>query len=199
MAPHTTRNSQLTDIEVNIAMTSQNIQQEPQEQESLTPTLHEPITPTNTRDDNDNDPPSNPFTQQSTLNLAQAIMLMTNELCYYDAPLKPFNTQVKQPDTFDGSDPKKLNNFILLCNLYFHNNPAYSEDDAKVTFSLTLLWGTALEFFEPMLSTDQNLSWENDWKDFICVLCNQFRSINPTADAEDNIDNLRMKDNQLLS
>ena len=59
MAPCTTRNSQLADIEVDIATTSQNIQQEPQEQESLTPTLCEPITPTNTRDVDDNDPPSN--------------------------------------------------------------------------------------------------------------------------------------------
>ena len=53
-----------------------------------------------------------------------------------------------------------------------------------------------MEFFEPMLFTDQNLLWENDWTDFIHVLHNQFRPIDPTADAEDNIINLRMKDNQ---
>ena len=121
---------------------------------------------------------------------------MTNELCQRDAPPKLFNTQVKQPDTFDRSDPKKLNNFILLCNLYFHNNPAYSKDNSKVTFALTLLRGMALEFFEPMLMSDEVLSWESDWSEFLCILCNQFGPINPTGDAEDNINNLRMKDNQ---
>ena len=56
----------------------------------------------------------------------------------------------KEPDTFDGSDSKKLNNFILLCNLYFQANPSsYSDDDAKVTFALSYLRGMALEYFEP--------------------------------------------------
>ena len=82
----------------------------------------DPTTPTNVFDQDPQDPPGNPFTEQSTPNLAEAIMLMTNELRRRDAPAKPFNTKVKEPDTYDGSDPKKLNNFILLCNLYFHNN-----------------------------------------------------------------------------
>ena len=51
-----------------------------------------------------------------TPNLAEAILLMTEELCRRkEAPA----TKVKQPNTFDGSDPCKLNNFILLCDLYF--------------------------------------------------------------------------------
>ena len=45
--------------------------------------------------------------------------------------------KAKEPDTFDGTDPHKLNNFILLCNLYFRSNPAYSDDSAKVTFALS--------------------------------------------------------------
>ena len=105
---------------------------------------------------------------------------------------------MKESDTFDGSDPRKLNNFILLCNLYFCNNPAYSDDDSKITFALTLLRGTALELFEPMLMSDEPLAWEDDWSAFLCVLRNQFGPIDPTADAEDNIDNLRMKDNQRI-
>ena len=56
----------------------------------------------------------------------------------------------------------------------------------------------ALEFFEPMLMSDEVLSWESDWSEFLCVLRNQFRPIDPTADAEDNMDNLRMKDNQRI-
>ena len=95
---------------------------------------------------------------------------------------------MKQPDTFDGSDPKKLNNFILLCNLYFRNNSAYSDGGAKITFALTLLWGTALEFFKPLLMSNDPLAWENDWEEFIKLLRSQFGRIDPTADAVDSID-----------
>ena len=162
----------------------------------------DPVTPTNKPDDSnqqdDFDPPGNPFTEQSTPNLAQAIMLMTNELRRRDTPPKAFNSKVKEPDTFDGSDPRKLNNFILLCNLYFRNNPAYSDDDSKITFALTLLRGTALEFFEPMLMSNEPLEWENDWSEFLRVLRSQFGPIDPTADAEDNIDNLKMKEGQRI-
>jgi hypothetical protein len=168
----------------------------PQDPPQILP--QDPTTPTNNPDVFEQDPPDNPFTEQTTPNLAQAIMLMTNELRRRDTPAKPYNTKVKEPDTYDGSDPKKLNNFILLCNLYFRNNPAYSDDDSKITFALTLLRGTALEFFEPMLSSDEPLAWEDDWSEFLRVLRSQFGPIDPTADAEDNIDNLKMKDGQRI-
>ena len=51
-----------------------------------------------------------------TPNLAEAISLMTEELRRRE---KHPVAKVKEPDTFDGSDPRKLNNFILFCNLYF--------------------------------------------------------------------------------
>ena len=51
-----------------------------------------------------------------------------------------------------------------------------------------------MEFFEPMLMSDDALVWEDNWQEFI--LRTQFGPIDPTADAEDNIDNLKMKDNQ---
>jgi hypothetical protein len=67
--------------------------------------------------------PTNPRTStlvedQSSPNLAQAIMLMTGELRCREAPSPSKRASAKEPDTFDGSDARKLNNFILLCNLY---------------------------------------------------------------------------------
>ena len=66
-------------------------------------------------DDQDNEPPRETSVDPS--NLAYAINLMTEELRRRQAP--PKKTKAKEPDTFDGSDSRKLNNFILLCNLYF--------------------------------------------------------------------------------
>src|SRR5271156_1248225 len=57
--------------------------------------------------------------KQDKPNLAEAITLMTAELKSRDSK-KP-SIKAKEPDTFDGSDPKKLNNFILLCSLYFRH------------------------------------------------------------------------------
>jgi hypothetical protein len=123
--------------------------------------------------------------------------MMTDELRQRNNP--PKRAKAKEPDTFDGSEPRKLNNFILLCNLYFRNNPSYSDDETKVTFALSYLRGTALEFFEPsILDSDESPEWMDNWSAFIRALRTQFGPIDPTADAEDGIDNLKMQDNQRI-
>ena len=128
-------------------------------------------------------------------NLAVALMLITEELRRNRDPSA--KAKAKEPDTFDGSDPKKLNNFILLCNLYFRTSSAYSEDSSKVTFALSFLRGMALEYFEPtILDSDEVPDWMDNWSAFVCTLRTQFGPIDPTADAEDSIDTLKMQDNQ---
>ena len=127
-----------------------------------------------------------------------ALMLITEELrhCDHSVPT-PKLAKAKEPDTFDGSDPKKLKNFILLCNLYFHTNPYYEDDTTKVTFALSYLRGLALEYFEPsILDSDETPDWIDNWSAFVRTLNTQFGPIDPTADAEDSIDNLKMQENQ---
>ena len=77
---------------------------------------------------------------------------MTEELKHHDD--KSGKAKAKDPDTFNGSDPHKLNSFLLLCNLYFCNNLSYADDNAKVTFALTYFHGTTLNFFKPAFSSD---------------------------------------------
>jgi len=132
-----------------------------------------------------------------TPNLAEAILLMTEELRRRE---KAPTTKVKEPDTFDGSDSRKLNNFILLCDLYFRHKPsAYSDDSAKVTFALSHLRGLALDLFEPaILDSEENPDWLTDWSAFLRTLRSHFGPIDPVADAEDAIDNLKMRENQRI-
>src|SRR5271168_961633 len=59
---------------------------------------------------------------QDSTALAEAITLMTAELKNREP--KKSNFKSNKPDTFDGSDPKKLNNFVLLCGLHFKSNPS---------------------------------------------------------------------------
>ena len=120
---------------------------------------------------------------------------MTEELKCHDD--KSGKAKAKDLDTFNGSDPHKLNSFFLLCNLYFHNNPSYANDNAKVTFALTYLCGTALDFCKLALSwLDDIPKWLDNWSALVCTLHSQFSLIDPTADAEDSIDNLKMWENQ---
>ena len=122
---------------------------------------------------------------------------MTEELRRRDNPTR--KVKAKEPDTFDGTDPRKLNNYILQCNLYFRSNPAYSDDENKVTFALSYLRGMALEYFEPtILDSDEIPDWMDNWPAFVRTLRTQFGPIDPTADAEDGIDNLKMNDNQRI-
>lgn len=135
------------------------------------------------------------FNNVTTASLAQAIMLMTEELRRRENHSR--KVKVKEPDIFNGSDPQKLNNFILQCNLFFRNNSAYSEDGSKVTFAMSYLRDTALEYFEPsILDSDETPEWLDNWSSFVCALRTQFGPIDPIADAEDGIDNLKMHDNQ---
>lgn len=107
-----------------------------------------------------------------TQTLTEAIMLMTAELQQHDEAPTNHKIKAKEPDTFNGSDPpKKLNNFILLCNLYFHGNSAYENDTNKVTLTLLSLQGSALEFFKPsLLDSNDYPMWIDNWSAFICTL-----------------------------
>ena len=160
-------------------------------------------TPTDFQQD---DPPHDPTQEptqsrqvsvDNTVNLAEAIMLMTETLKNRDTPSSK-REKAKEPDTFDGSDPKKLNNFILLCELYFRTNPsAYSDDNLRVTFALSHLRGMALDFFEPtLLEADEYPKWFEDWEIFVMTLRDQFGPVNPTGEGENSLDHLKMQDNQ---
>ena len=121
----------------------------------------------------------NPLSRESTPDLAQVIMLMTHAL------RESLTPRMKEPDIFDGSEPQKLDSFILLCNLYFRHNSAFSRDEEKITFALSHLQGTALELFEPtILDPSINPHWSHDWSEFVQTLQTYFALVDPTTDAE---------------
>ena len=60
----------------------------------------------------------NPINNQ----LAEALRQLLENLNRGSAP-KPHQSKAYIPDTFDGSDPHKLNHFLFQCQLFFHANP----------------------------------------------------------------------------
>ena len=85
---------------------------------------------------------------------------MTKGLKHRNSTPDTSRANAKKPDTFNSTDPKKLNNFILLCNLFFQNNSAYSYNEAKVTFALSYLHGIALDYFKPtLMDSNKDPEW----------------------------------------
>jgi len=107
--------------------------------------------------------------------------------------------KVREPDTFDGTDPKKLRTFLVQCELCFQDRAkAFCLDRAKVTFAQSYLKGMTLEWFEPDLlnSSDpaERPCWMDSWVHFVTELQSTFGPHDPIADAEHQLEHLRMKD-----
>jgi len=107
--------------------------------------------------------------------------------------------KVHEPDTFDGMDPKKLQTFLVQCELCFQDRAkAFRQDRARVTFAQSYLKGMMLEWFEPDLLNSGNPAdrprWMDSWVHFIAELQSTFGPHDPVADAEHQLEHLRMKD-----
>ncbi|KIJ36958.1 hypothetical protein M422DRAFT_260589 [Sphaerobolus stellatus SS14] len=59
------------------------------------------------------------------------------------------NVKLRDPDTYDGTNPEKLQNFLFLCSLVFKSKAkTYSSNTSKIYYALSFLRGAALEYFE---------------------------------------------------
>ena len=81
----------------------------------------------------------NPINNQ----LAEAFQQLLENLNRGLAP-KPHQSKAHILDTFDDSDPHKLNHFLFQCQLFFYANPSqFSTDEEKINFAITYLSGIA--------------------------------------------------------
>jgi ferredoxin len=109
--------------------------------------------------------------------------------------------KMREPEPFTGTDPRKLRPFILQCQLYFRGSADFENDTKKVNFALTYLRDLAQDWFEPGISglTDEPPEWLYDWEAFLEELRTNFGPYDEIGDAESELTNLRMKDNQRIS
>ena len=58
-------------------------------------------------------------------------------------------TKAHIPNTFSGTEPDKLNNFLFQCYLYFYTNSMqFNMVIVKINFIMTYLAGVAQDLFE---------------------------------------------------
>ena len=94
--------------------------------------------------------------------------------------------KVRKPNPFDGSDSWKLRTFLLQLNLVFRSSSrTYASDRDKVTYALSYMKGTALEWFEPgLLDHLDEPDWVSDFFEFEDELKMNFGVYDPVDDAE---------------
>jgi len=114
------------------------------------------------------------------------------------------HTKVREPDTFDGTDPRKLRAFLVQCELNFQDRPkAFASNCARVTFAQSYLKGMALKWFEPDLLNSANpharLLWMDNYAQFVSELKSNFGPHDPIGDAKHQLDNLSMKEGQKIN
>src|SRR5467141_846592 len=101
--------------------------------------------------------------------------------------------KLREPDTFNGSDPRKLCTFILQCKLNFRDHPDLFQDDkSKVNYVLSYLKGTALDCFESAILDPNEPDWADDFSLFTDELESNFRTYDPVGEAEAELKGLRM-------
>ncbi|MBW0521891.1 hypothetical protein O181_061606 [Austropuccinia psidii MF-1] len=110
---------------------------------------------------------------------------------------------MKAPDSFDGTQAHKLRGVIQSCQLIFHNDPANSfSDRKKVLYSTSFLTCRAGKWIEPYLSNicNEDPSYLlNNWQLFEAQLLTLFCYPNEVRKAEQELDNLRMKESGHLA
>ena len=107
-------------------------------------------------------------------------------------------TKVKEPDTFDGSDPRKLKAFIVSLQLNFNDRPAaFAADANKVNYAISFLFGTALHWFEPDIlrpNPRNPPAWQYSYDAFLDELRTNFGPFDAIGDAKDALKHLWMRD-----
>src|SRR5882724_3816260 len=140
------------------------------------PPTHPP-TPTNMSTHFDDGTPASNSCEAKATEFAEAIskVLKTNNSS------KP---KLREPDPFDGSDPRKLCTFILQCKLNFRDCKYMFEDDTeKVNYVLSYLKGTALYCFESAVLDPIEPLWLSDIDLFLNEVKANFGTYDPVSEA----------------
>lgn len=152
--------------------------------------------------DPDPDPESDPDEDSADApNLARSLALLARNIADISATPKT-STAIKprNPDTFDGTDSSKLDTFIFQCSMYISaRSKDFPDEASRVTFTLSFLKGTPLDWFQTelnhsMTNTGEFPKWFTSYTRFLSELQRLFGPRDPVNDAMIALEALRYKD-----
>jgi len=150
----------------------------------------------NEEPDSDRDEPA----PQPDTSSARSLELLIGKLTSLsEAPKSRSAIKPRVPDVFDGADTSVLDSFIFQCSMYISARSSdFPDDESRVTFVLSYLSGTPLNWFQTELShaiSDVgNLPlWFRSYPEFISELRCLFGPQDPATDAMDALEGLRYR------
>ena len=118
------------------------------------------------------------WSENTNEQLANVLGQLTNTLNSNQTPSPNTNTRGTKahiPNTFSGTEPDKLNDFLFQYHLYFHANLAqFDTDIAKIKFAMTYLTGVSQDQFEVGFNQNNQgilQDWLSDWNLFVDQIC----------------------------
>jgi hypothetical protein len=132
-------------------------------------------------------------------NLAQALELLAQKIGGMPMQKPKSSIKPRVPDTFDGSDPNKLEAFTFQCNMYLAvRSGDFPDDESRVTFVLSYLKGSPQDWFQSELNhamtSGQLPAWFTSYQAFTQELQRLFGPRDPITDAMNSLENLKLKD-----
>jgi hypothetical protein len=134
------------------------------------------------------------------LDLAKSLALLARKIGSI-SDSKPKSTfKPRSPDVFDGTDSGKIDAFLFQCRMYFNTRRSdFSDDESRVTFALSYLKGSPLDWFQVSLlqaleEDGKPPDWMEDYEAFCKELLRLFGPRDPVTDATQSLESLRYKD-----
>jgi hypothetical protein len=150
--------------------------------------------------DPDPDSDSGSASEDDAPNLALSLKLLAKKISKIPQSKPSSSIKPRTPDTFDGADPNKLETFIFQVSMYIAaRTQDFADDESRVTFALSYLKSTPLDWFQTELSHGLTSggkfpAWFTSYPMFIAELQHHFGPRDPINDATTALESLRYKD-----
>jgi hypothetical protein len=144
--------------------------------------------------------PSQPPAAQT--DIATALVGITEFLKSTIKPKAKSSTHLKDPEPFNGRDPKKLKQFLIQCAMHFNDRPeAFEDDHTRIVFAISNLHGDPFIHFSPIITQDEGseVVQITTWDAFEDTLRSMFGPYDDSRDAEQELASLSMHHNSRIS
>ncbi|KAG5718577.1 hypothetical protein E4T56_gene16599 [Termitomyces sp. T112] len=104
---------------------------------------------------------------------------------------------IQKPETFTGHDSRKWQIFLTQCLTMFQAKPiTFQLESSQVAFAMSYLQGIAFNHYTALLRFNPNNPVLSNWLAFTQEFSSKFGIFDTVAEAEENLFNLQMRNNE---